>query len=104
VAPVFSGKGTRYKVLEAMASGTPIVATPTAVEGLGVEQHVHVLTSSTAEGMAKHIIDLLLDPKSREKLATKGKEFVKAHYDWSGISNKLDSIYRRIGSSKEKQS
>src|SRR5690606_39073811 len=29
VAPVFSGKGTRYKILEAMASRTPIVATDT---------------------------------------------------------------------------
>ena len=33
LAPVFSGKGTRYKILEAMATGTPAVATSLAVEG-----------------------------------------------------------------------
>jgi glycosyltransferase involved in cell wall biosynthesis len=52
VAPVFSGKGTRYKILEAMASETPIVATDIAVEGLGVENGDEVVTSNTAEGLA----------------------------------------------------
>src|SRR5260221_1245113 len=52
VAPVFSGKGTRYKILEAMASGTPVVATDIAVEGLGVKNGEEVLTASTAEEIA----------------------------------------------------
>lgn len=34
LAPIRSGKGTRYKVLEAMITGTPVVATSLAAEGL----------------------------------------------------------------------
>lgn len=98
MAPVFSGKGTRYKVLEAMASGTPIVATNTAVEGLNVKNGTHIMTSDTAEGMAELAIKLIKDPEMRKKMAKHGKEFVKNHYDWSLISNKLDLIYKRIGS------
>lgn len=98
VAPVFSGKGTRYKVLEAMASQTPIVATTTAVEGLPVQHGVEVMTSDDAAAMAEHTIELLQNKALRLKLAKKGREFVEKHYDWSLISNKLDQIYKRIGS------
>ncbi len=101
VAPVFSGKGTRYKILEAMASGTPIVATTTAVEGLDVTHGTHVLTSDTPNGMAKLIVKLLKDPTLQKKLAKNGKAFVKNKYDWSIISEKLDTIYQTIGSKKE---
>lgn len=98
MAPVFSGKGTRYKVLEAMASGTPIVATTTAVEGLDVQNGVHVMMSNTPESMAKMAIELLNNQEKRKKMAQNGKEFVKKQYDWSLISSKLDQIYKRIGS------
>ncbi len=98
MAPVFSGKGTRYKVLEAMASGTPIVATTTAVEGLAVTNGVHVMTSDTPEGMTELAVELLNDKKKRDEMAKNGKKFVKDNYDWALISHKLDLIYQRIGS------
>jgi len=97
---VFSGKGTRYKILEAMASGTPIVATTTAVEGLDVKHGMHVLTSDSAPGMADLVVTLLQDPELQKKLAKNGKLFVKNKYDWAIISEKLDTIYQTIGSKK----
>ncbi|NCO12377.1 MAG: glycosyltransferase [Candidatus Pacebacteria bacterium] len=98
MAPVFSGKGTRYKVLEAMASETPIVSTSTAVEGLNVKNGVHVMIDNTEQGMATLAIELLNNPEKRKNMAQYGKKFVKNNYDWSLISNKLDIIYKRIGS------
>ena len=100
VAPVFSGKGTRYKVLEAMASETPIIATDIAVEGLGVKDGEHVLTSNTAAGMAKSTVALLQNSKLRKKLAKNGKKFVQEHYDWNPISQKLDQVYQSLGTDK----
>jgi polysaccharide biosynthesis protein PslH len=97
IAPVFSGKGTRYKILEAMASKTPIVATPTAVEGLMVKNNEHILTASDPKKMAKLAIDLIKNKIKRENMAKAGREFVVKNYDWSLISLKLDTIYKRIG-------
>lgn len=96
VAPVFSGKGTRYKVLEAMASGTPVVATQIAVEGLGVEDGRHVLIANTAEEMAEQTAKLLQDETRRQNLARRAKEFVTEHYDWKYISTKLDAVYQEF--------
>jgi glycosyltransferase involved in cell wall biosynthesis len=98
VAPVFSGKGTRYKILEAMAAGTPIVATDIAVEGLNVKHGVHVLTSNTAEGLAELTLEVLQNPDLQDKLAKNGKEFVRSQYDWRYIGEKLDRIYLNLAS------
>ncbi len=100
VAPVFSGKGTRYKILEAMASETPIVATDIAVEGLGVKDGEEVLIGNTAEEMADQAARLLKDEKLRRSLATKAKAFVKKQYDWQYISTKLDEVYRNTYAGK----
>lgn len=97
LAPVFSGKGTRYKILEALAAGTPVVATETAVEGLGVKHKVHVMVSNQAEEMAQFAIELIKSPKERKRLARNGRRFVRENFDWALISKKLDSIYRSIG-------
>ena len=98
IAPVFSGRGTRYKILEAMASGTPVVGTSIAVEGLGVKHGEQVLIGDTAEELAKLTKKVLNDKKMWNKLAVNGKKFVEDHYDWSLISKKLDIIYKDLGS------
>lgn len=99
-APVFSGKGTRYKILEALASGTPVVATTTAVEGLGVTHGKQVLLSNDAETMSEYIVKLFQTKEARKKMADRGKHFVKQNFDWKLISHKLDIIYRRMGKEK----
>ncbi len=97
VAPVFSGKGTRYKILEAMASGTPIVATSTAVEGLDVQNNKHVLVADQADKMADYAVEIIKDRDLWHKLSDNGKNFVKKNYDWELISQKLDKIYESMG-------
>lgn len=93
LAPVFSGKGTRYKILEAMASGTPVVATTIAVEGLGVVNGMHVVTDNTEEGMAALVAKVISNEQLWLKLSRNGHRFVTQHYDWQHISKTLDSIY-----------
>lgn len=97
LAPVFSGKGTRYKILEAMASGTPVVASKIAVEGLNVVNGTHVLTSNDAVEMAELTSKIVKDQLLWKKLAHNGKKFVELNYDWQLISKKLDNIYQEIG-------
>lgn len=96
VAPVFSGKGTRYKILEAMAAGTPVVATSIAVEGLGVEDGKHVLLANSATEMTDKIARLLNQPDERKQLSRRAKLFVTKQYDWKYISTKLDQVYQEF--------
>lgn len=102
LAPVFSGKGTRYKILEAMASGTPVVASKIAVEGLDVVDGQHVLTSNDANELADLTVKVLNDKNLWQQLSENGKAFVSATYDWELISQKLDAIYQKIGNYAKK--
>lgn len=97
LAPVWSGKGTRYKILEAMATQTPVVATSLAVEGLGVIPGEHALVADNAESLADSTIRLSKDKKLAERLAENGLNLVKEKYNWTVISQKLDKIYNQVG-------
>ena len=96
VAPVFSGKGTRYKILEAMAAGCPIVASDIAVEGLDVQPGKHVLTSNDPAKIAERTLSVLQDRALQQQLAKNGRTFVQSTYDWNFIAKKLDHVYRDL--------
>ncbi|NMC36059.1 glycosyltransferase [Candidatus Beckwithbacteria bacterium] len=100
LAPVRSGKGTRYKVLEAMAMGLPVVGTSLSVEGLDVRPGQDALVAETAEGLATKTIKILQDKKLQNKLAQNGKRLVSSRYDWTVISRELDRIYQELGKKK----
>ncbi|MDX8492128.1 glycosyltransferase [Mesorhizobium sp. VK22B] len=55
------GGGTRIKILEAMAWGVPVIATPLAVEGLGLIDSEEVLLSESNEDLARLAVELCLD-------------------------------------------
>lgn len=95
LAPVFSGKGTRYKVLEAMASETPVVGTSIALEGIQAEPNKHFLQGDSAEEMAKVAIELLGDEERQKRLGKSGKEFVSRRFSWEIIAQDLLTVYQK---------
>ena len=61
IVPLAMGGGTRIKILEAMALGVPVIATPLAVEGLGLIEGEEVLLSGTDEGLAEMAVGFCSD-------------------------------------------
>ncbi|OGV97451.1 hypothetical protein A2W24_05760 [Microgenomates group bacterium RBG_16_45_19] len=98
VAPVNWGKGTRYKILESMATQTPVVATPLAVEGIaGLVPGEHVLVADTTQALAAQTLKVLTQPHLQQRLAKASYRLVTQHYDWAAISQDLDRIYHKLG-------
>lgn len=77
--PVRLGSGTRTKVLHAMACGTPVVATPTACEGLDVSSGVHALLAEDAAGLAAAVAQVLEEPAPAARRADAARQLVEAH-------------------------
>src|SRR3989339_355319 len=86
LAPIRSGKGTRYKVLEAMITGTPVAATTLAVEGLELKNGREVLIADTPASLAKETVKLLKNASLQSKLALAGKQIVRQGYSWDIIA------------------
>ncbi|AZO60065.1 MAG: glycosyltransferase [Mesorhizobium sp.] len=61
IVPLAMGGGTRIKILEAMAWGVPVIATPLAAEGLNLIEGDEVLLSDTDEGLADIAVRLCSD-------------------------------------------
>lgn len=96
LAPIRSGKGTRYKVLEAMITGTPVVATSLAAEGLDLTHGKNVLLADTATALASSTVRLLSSPKLQKSLGESGRRIVKQSYGWDGIARELDAVYQEF--------
>lgn len=82
IAPLWSGGGTRLKILEAMALGTPVVATSKGAEGLHVQSGENILIADDPKVFAEYVIQLLKDDELRNRLTTGGRQLVKDRYNW----------------------
>ena len=93
IVPIVTGGGTRLKVLEALAAGTPVVSTKLGVEGLAIRDgREAVLTDSVAE-FPDAIGRLLKQPEQRAALSVAGRRLVEERYGWVSISNNLERIW-----------
>jgi len=96
LAPIRSGKGTRYKVLEAMITGTPVVATTLAAEGLDLKNGQDVLIADTPAQLASSTVDLLKNPALQKRLGLAGQQIVRHGYTWDIIAKDLDQVYKEF--------
>ncbi|MGH2594301.1 MAG: glycosyltransferase [Anaerolineae bacterium] len=96
VAPLVYGAGTQYKVLEAMASGVPVVATRRGMGGLQARPGQDVLVGESADQFAQHILSLIDDPALRRRIGSGGRQYVERHHSWTGIARDLIDIYQGV--------
>lgn len=93
LAPIYGPGGTRYKILESMAMGLPVVTTKIGIEGLGVCHECQALIGETAKDLARETVRVLTDYTLYQKLAQNGRRLVEEKFNWRMIAATLDQIY-----------
>ena len=96
VAPLRIGGGMRVKVLEALAAGKCLVASPLAVEGLDVLDGDHILLADTDQQFSSCIVELLNDPQQRRVLAERAREWACAHLSWENTIRAYEDMYDQL--------
>jgi sugar transferase (PEP-CTERM/EpsH1 system associated) len=81
-APLRVARGVQNKVLEAMAAGRPVVASPAAFEGIEAEPGRDLIVADGAEAQAKAITDLLADPARAAAIGASARRRMEEAYRW----------------------
>jgi len=93
--PLEMGSGTKYKVIEALAAGAPVVCTPLATEGLNlVDEHV-VVGESDVE-LADAISWVLRNRDRAASMSQRARILIEKQYAWDVILTKLQPWLDRI--------
>ena len=93
VSPLPYSVGIQNKVLEAMALGTPVVASSSANAGLQTVAGRDLLVADEPEMFAESVLRLLNDSATWKKLAEAGLEYIATHHNWDSILEQLDAVY-----------
>jgi len=96
VCPLRSGSGTRYKILEALACGAPVISTSIGCEGLGAEDGFHLLVRDTPDAFAAAVIELLDNPELAAGLSQRGREWVVSQHSWERSAALVSAAYRQL--------
>ena len=81
------------KVLDALAQGIPLVATPMAVEGIPVRNGHEALLARAPRSFADAVCSLFEDPAVGERLASSGRALMESSFSWAVIGKRLRKAY-----------
>ncbi|MHB1423530.1 MAG: glycosyltransferase [Gemmataceae bacterium] len=94
VVPLRIGGGSRLKILEALASGTPVVSTRVGAEGLRLEAGQELTVVEDIDGLSRALIAGIRHPQVLQAEAERGREKVLEHYDWDRLAEQLEQVWR----------
>lgn len=99
VAPLRIAQGVQNKVLEAMASEVPVVATDRVLDGLAegrFEAGEDLLVGADDEEMAEAVAALVADPGLRGRLAAGARQRLAAAYDWEDNLKHFEQLVEQV--------
>jgi glycosyltransferase involved in cell wall biosynthesis len=96
VVPLRQGGGMRVKILEALAAGKAIIASPLAAEGLCPQEGEQLLLAETNEQFVEAIVRLLGEPSQRAALAARVRAWARAHLDEGTTIAAYEALYQQL--------
>jgi glycosyltransferase involved in cell wall biosynthesis len=89
VVPLRVGGGTRLKIYEAMAMGTPVVSTTIGAEGLPLEPGRNIAIADEPQTLARALAEMLTDPARAGAMANAALDYIRAHCGWDAVADQF---------------
>jgi len=96
VCPNRLGSGMRGKILQAMASGVPVVSTTLGAEGISIQQGENGFFADKPRIMAQTIDLLLSDPLLQANVAKRAREMVVERFSWDRGIDLLETVLHEV--------
>ncbi len=95
IVPLRIGGGTRLKIVESMAIGTPVVSTTIGAQGLDLRHGYDILLADSAEDFARETARALQDRALRAKIEHAGMDTARERLSWPMLGRRLSRIYEQ---------
>ena len=92
VSPLRLGAGIKNKVLEALAMGCPVVATPLSLDGIAARDGEEALIADSGD-MVDAVVRVLQDDALRARLGQQGRSLIEARYSWDAVAEQYERLY-----------
>jgi len=92
IAPLNIARGTQNKVLECMAMGIPVVASPQAARGVQAVPGIDLLVGDTPHRFADHVANLIRNPALRLSISEAAHRRVATAHCWGASMRLLDEV------------
>ena len=92
--PLRIGGGSRLKILEALATGLPVVSTRVGAEGLRLQNGRDLTVVEGVEDMAAALVACIRSPEQARRTAEQGRRLVLEQYDWDVLADKLEAVWQ----------
>jgi len=96
VAPMQSGSGMQFKILEAMSCGLPVVTNTLGLGDIKAKDGIELLLAETADNFVERIVECLTCGESAQKIGVCAREFVLNHHSWEHTTDMVENIYTQI--------
>lgn len=90
VVPLRIGSGTRIKIYEAMAAGTPVVSTTIGAEGLELNPGQDISIADHPAEFAARCLELLEDGERRSRVAAAARQLVTERFSWEQVARSVE--------------
>lgn len=95
LAPMGIGGGSKFKILEAMASGTLVITTVAGAGGITGLTDEHVITVNDPDEFAGMIPFLYSSLGKAKRMTRRARTFIETNYDWNSIAVKQDIVWKK---------
>ena len=93
IVPLRIGGGSRLKILEALATGLPVVSTTVGAEGLRLVAGQHFVEAISDDQLADATVRCLSQPEWAQDLAAAGRTVAQQEYDWPILADRLHDVW-----------
>jgi polysaccharide biosynthesis protein PslH len=96
VAPLRIGSGVKVKIMEAMAMGKAIVATPVAAEGMELSHGEDIKVHDLSIAFVDSVVELLNNQAERKRLQERARATAVQRFSFPTGALELDDIFARL--------
>lgn len=97
VSPLDSGIGATARLLEALALGTPVVASHRSLSGLpDVLPGHHVLAADSDDEFADAVLTIMREPVIANTVAHNARQLVERCHTWTAVAARYEAVYARL--------